>query len=330
MPVVTDEVIEGLVTVIMPAYRRAATVGPALRSVLAQTYAQIEVLVVDDGSPDETAAVAEGVAAGDDRFRLIRLPHNEGRSAARNRGIDEARGEFVTFIDSDDLYAPSRIEKMVAAARSRPDDDFFIDDVMQFAHRDHRWVLRNRTVYPSGVWRPRRPHGVWSEGYIRWSGASKPFVRRRLIDAHHLRFPLDLSQAEDWCFTLELIYSGSTRRPVRVAESLYWYRRPYEYRAEAEWLRDASVRAVELAAGRTANPDLAALAPRLIRHVSRNPDDGDPTRRFSIRSFPPERIVFTMCWVGARILDLPVRNGIRTQIEAALGPPPEGETAPGN
>ena len=116
MPVVTDEVIEGLVTVIMPVYRRAATVGPALRSVLTQTYAQIEVLVVDDGSPDETAAVAEGVAAGDDRFRLIRLPHNEGRSAARNRGMDEARGEFVTFIDSDDLYAPSRIEKMVAAA----------------------------------------------------------------------------------------------------------------------------------------------------------------------------------------------------------------------
>lgn len=315
------DVVDGLVSVVMPAYDRAATIGPAVRSVLAQTYGNLELLVVDDGSRDGTAEVVEELAAGDPRLRLIRLPANEGRSAARNRGIDEARGEFVTFIDSDDLYAPGRLERLVAAARRFPSEDFFIDDVMQFAQRDGRWILRNRTVYPSGVWRPRPPHRVWIEGYLRWSGASKPFVRRSLLDTHGMRFPSDMSQAEDQCFTIELIFSGTTRRPVRVAESLYWYRRPYEYRADAGWLLDSAVRAIELALDRTGNPDLVRLAPRLIRHFGRNPDDGDPKRRFSLRSFPRERIIFTICWLGARVVDLPVRGRIRDLVEAALGSP---------
>lgn len=312
---------DGLVTVVMPAYQRAAVIGPAVASVLGQTYQHLEVLVVDDGSTDGTAEAVEAAAGGDPRLRVIRLAANEGRSAARNAGLDEARGEFVTFIDSDDLYAPQRIERLVSAARHFPGDDVFIDDVMQFAARDGDWVLRNRTVYPTGVWRPRRPHRVWLEGYIRWSGASKLFLRRSLVDHLGVRFPLDMAQAEDRCFMLEVLYQGRTRRPVRVAEALYWYRRPYEYRQEAGWLRDAGVRATERARDTTANPDLARIAPRLIRQIERNPDDGDPKRRFSLRRFPRERLIFTACWIGARLVDVTVRGRIRAQVEAALGRP---------
>lgn len=320
------EIVDGLVSVVIPAYERAGVIAAALRSVLEQTYRHLEVLVVDDGSTDDTATVALEAAGGDPRLRVIRLERNEGRSAARNRGIDEARGEFVTFLDSDDLYAPTRIERLVAAAAKFPGDDVFIDDVMQFAHQEGRWVLRNRTVYPSGVLRPRPPHRVWLEGYIRWSGASKLFLRRSLLDHLGVRFPTDMVQAEDRCFMLEVLYSGRTRRPVRVAEPLYWYRRPYEYRADAAWLRSAALDATARAVSHTANPDLVRIAPRLVRQIERNPDDGDPRRRFSLRNVPRERLVFALCWIGARIVDLGVRAAILRRINTALGPVPDPST----
>jgi len=66
--------------------------------------------------------------------------------------------------------------------------------------------------------------------------------------------------------------------------------------------------------------DLDRIAPRLIRQIERNPDDGDPARRFSLRRFPPERVIFTACWLGARLVDAPYRGRLRAAIEAALGP----------
>src|SRR4051794_28249572 len=97
--------VAGLVSVVVPAYRREAAIGAAIRSVTTQTYRDLETVVVDDGSPDGTADVVAALAADDRRIRLLRFPENQGRSAARNAGMDAATGEFVTFLDSDDLYA---------------------------------------------------------------------------------------------------------------------------------------------------------------------------------------------------------------------------------
>ncbi len=307
----------GLVTVVLPVYDREATVASAIASVLAQTYRHLELLVVDDGSTDGSAAVVERFAAADPRVRLIRLAANEGRSAARNHALDEAIGEFVTFIDSDDLFAPERLEHLVAAARHFQGDDVFIDDNLQFAFRDGEVVLRNRSVYPSGVV-PWHRGPVWVEGYVRWSAASKLFLRRSLVEYLGIRFPVELAQAEDYVVLLEAAFGGRTRRIIRVPKSLYWYRRPYEARRDADWLLEQGLAALALAQRRASNPELDALAPRLRHMMENNPDDGDPRRRFDPRGFGRERLIFAWCFLWARVFDAPHRAEWLRGIEHAL------------
>lgn len=108
----------GLVSFVIPAFDARATIDETLRSVRAQTYPAIEILVVDDGSRDDTVRVAEAHAREDGRVRLIRQ-ENAGVAAARNRGIAEARGEYVAPVDADDLCAPERTAKQVAALERR-------------------------------------------------------------------------------------------------------------------------------------------------------------------------------------------------------------------
>lgn len=101
-----------LVSVIVPAFNAAKTIPETLRSISQQTYRAIEILVVDDGSTDETAEMARLHRQADPRLRLISKP-NGGVAAARNAGIRASRGEFVAFIDSDDLWHPTKISKQV-------------------------------------------------------------------------------------------------------------------------------------------------------------------------------------------------------------------------
>lgn len=100
------------VSIIIPAYNQSQFLGDAIRSALGQTWAELEVIVVDDGSTDETPAVCREFS--DARFRYVRQP-NRGLSAARNTGIREARGEFLSFLDSDDQFLPEKLEVLLAA-----------------------------------------------------------------------------------------------------------------------------------------------------------------------------------------------------------------------
>lgn len=105
-----------LVTVVIPAYNAAATIRRAIDSVLAQTFADYEIVVVDDGSKDTTSEIV----AQYDRVRLLRLPFNQGESGAMNLGITEATGELIAFLDADDEWLPTKLEKQVAALRGNP------------------------------------------------------------------------------------------------------------------------------------------------------------------------------------------------------------------
>ena len=122
------------VSVIMPAYNHERFVRRALDSVVAQTLADLEIVVVDDGSRDETGTLLDEFAArcASCEVTVIHQP-NEGAHAAINRGLAHARGEFVAIINSDDAYAPARLETLLAAMRERCCDfafsgTRFIDD----------------------------------------------------------------------------------------------------------------------------------------------------------------------------------------------------------
>lgn len=101
------------ISVIVPVYNVAAQIAEAVASLRAQSLADFEVLIVDDGSTDGSGDVAAAAAAGDPRFTIIRQP-NAGLSGARNRGLDTARGDYVAFLDGDDYFDPRFLEVMLA------------------------------------------------------------------------------------------------------------------------------------------------------------------------------------------------------------------------
>lgn len=108
------------VSVIMPAYNAQRTVGEAIESVLRQTFGDFELIVIDDGSTDGTADVIEGYAA-DPRIRFLKNPRNSGVSATRNYGIREAVGEWIAFLDSDDLWREDKLELQLGLLEKYPD-----------------------------------------------------------------------------------------------------------------------------------------------------------------------------------------------------------------
>jgi glycosyltransferase involved in cell wall biosynthesis len=106
-----------VVSVVVPVYNRAASIGPCLTSVQRQTFTDWECLVVDDGSDDGAELAAAVAALGDRRFRTLRRP-NGGGGAARNTGIDAAAGTFVAFLDSDDAFLPEKLAVFLQHARA--------------------------------------------------------------------------------------------------------------------------------------------------------------------------------------------------------------------
>ena len=109
------------VTVVVPTRNRSARLAAAVASIEKQTFDDIEIVVVDDGSEDDTPDVLEKIAAADARVRVIRLATPAGAPVARNRGLEEGRGKFVAFLDDDDRWLPTKLERQVAHLRSHPD-----------------------------------------------------------------------------------------------------------------------------------------------------------------------------------------------------------------
>jgi glycosyltransferase involved in cell wall biosynthesis len=106
-----------LVTVVIPNYNYARFLPAAIDSVLAQTFTDLEVLVVDDGSTDDSLEVLRSYG---DRIRWI-VQKNAGQSAARNRGLAESRGRFIALLDADDVWLPTKLERQMALFENRPD-----------------------------------------------------------------------------------------------------------------------------------------------------------------------------------------------------------------
>ena len=131
---------KGLVSVIIPTFRRAKEVRVAAESALAQTWAHLEVLVVSDGPDAETRQAIEGL---DDRLRYIELPENVGPAEARNAGVDASHGEWLTFLDDDDLMLPGKVEaEMRIADPEQPWRMVSCRTLYRRGHREDAWPAR--------------------------------------------------------------------------------------------------------------------------------------------------------------------------------------------
>ena len=204
------------VSVLIPCYNRERSLGEAVQSALAQSRPPAEVVVVDDGSTDGSAAVAERLnRPGTPPVRVIRQA-NAGAAAARNRGLAECRGEWVAFLDSDDVWAPDKLERQLAAADAAPDADLVFCDTRT---RAGSAGSSGAELMPSrfglgGVRDAGDPIGDGRFAFDRAHFAgmlercrvitSAALVRRVLPGLH---FPEHVWGSEDWAVWLNLILS---------------------------------------------------------------------------------------------------------------------------
>jgi glycosyltransferase involved in cell wall biosynthesis len=137
------------VSVIVPTYQRAAVVLEALESVLAQTLDDLEVLLVDDGSTDGTEEAVRARFGDEPRLRILRQA-NGGASSARNLGLEHARGAYVSFLDSDDLYDPEYLARQVQRLESKPGAGVVVCD----ARYEGTWPRAGTTVFGRASFRP--------------------------------------------------------------------------------------------------------------------------------------------------------------------------------
>jgi hypothetical protein len=171
-----------LVSVIVPAWNAAGTLERAARSILDDATVEVECLIVDDGSTDGTAALADRLAAADGRIVVVRSPGNEGVSAARNRALPLVRGAWVTFLDADDRLLPGGLAALVRGTRQAGVRAVIGQRVWTDGRR--RW--RSVAYDIPDIRRPGRKALVTHPGLLRYASATGKLVDRSLIEG--LRF----------------------------------------------------------------------------------------------------------------------------------------------
>ena len=132
------------ISVILPVHNRADVLARAIESVLAQTSPAFELIVVDDGSTDQSVAVAKRFA--DDRVRVIELGENRGGNAARNAGVRAARAPLIAFLDSDDAYLPGKLERVVGEFARTPALELLVDSFVKIQPSSARVVRKNPVI----------------------------------------------------------------------------------------------------------------------------------------------------------------------------------------
>lgn len=197
-----------LVSIITPVYNASRWLPETLASVRAQTFSDWEQILVDDGSTDNSREIAEEAARTDARFRLLRTPHNGGPSAARNYGLDAARGRFIAFLDADDLWLPEKLARCIEWMTTHNHGFIYHD----YRHISHDGFRMGRLVNGPPELTMRTLHTS------RGTGCLTIVIDRELVP--ELRFPqIAPHHAEDFCLWTMLLRRGHIghRLPVDLA-----------------------------------------------------------------------------------------------------------------
>jgi glycosyltransferase involved in cell wall biosynthesis len=214
------------ISVIMANYNCAPYLNDAIRSVQNQQLQNIEIIVSDDASSDQSVDIVTGLMAEDFRIRLLRNDHNRGPAAARNRAIDVAAGEWIAIMDSDDLMHPQRLA-MLKNAAIRDGADLVADNILEFFDGDLRSARRLlKGKWASGpFWmdildfaRLNNPYGAGPAlGYL------KPLIRSSIFTTEKVRYDETLTIAEDYNLVIRLLLTGKTMRVYPIP--WYYYRK---------------------------------------------------------------------------------------------------------
>ena len=216
-----------LVSVIIPAYNAEATIERTVASVTAQTYRNLEVIVVDDGSLDRTAALVAKLAERDSRIRLLRKA-NAGLAAARNTGIEHAHGDLVAPVDADDLWHPTKIEKQIAVMRRGGDKvgavycrSRSIGSVGQIYFDHPTFDFRGDVFAPLIFWNFIQSGSLLFRRTLamKFGGYDVSLATRGATTCEDLKFNLDLAERCDFDLVPEFL-TGYTLRPGSMSTNI--------------------------------------------------------------------------------------------------------------
>ncbi len=207
------------VSIIVPAYNAQNTIGRCLDSILKQTYSDFELLVMDDGSRDDTPRILDEYAASDARIRVIHKA-NSGVSDTRNQALDLASGEYIQFLDADDWITPDATRLFVRAMEDNPTCDMVIADFYRVVGKNlsqkgdiEEEHLLTREEYADEMMKSPADfyYGVlWNK-----------FFRRSIIEEYQLRMDARLDWAEDFIFNME--YVLHTDHIYALKAPVYYY-----------------------------------------------------------------------------------------------------------
>jgi glycosyltransferase involved in cell wall biosynthesis len=206
-----------LVSLVVPAYNVERYVGEALESALAQTYRPLEIVVVDDGSTDSTAAVVRRY--GDHPELVYVRQDNRGLSGARNRGVELARGEMIGLLDADDVWMPEKVERCVSLLTEHPDvgwvttDCYLLRETQRTTERYYGVFVEDS--FPVG--RSAQLAAIATRNYM----SVACIIRRDLFDRFGW-FDTSLRSSEDYDLWIRFLLGGSS--VARIEEPLGWYR----------------------------------------------------------------------------------------------------------
>lgn len=204
------------ISVILPTYNRAKVLKRAVESVLAQDFTDFEVIVVDDGSEDETAAIMQEYR--DPRVLFVPLPHHRGGNACRNQGILQARSELICFLDSDDAYLPHKLGFVADYFARHPDIDVLVDSFVKLypPEKGSRRKPRFNAVYDNSA--------IFEQAlYRRWLYKATPAIsvrRQALLEIGG--FDETLKRRQDMDLLLRLVRNYRCAATDHVLWTKYW------------------------------------------------------------------------------------------------------------
>ena len=213
---------EPKVSVIIPVYNVEKYLGPCLDSILGQTLNNIEVICVDDGSTDRSLDILREYEKRDARVKVLTQP-NTNAGAARNKGIQQAKGEYLSFLDSDDHFDPTMLEKCAA----RMDQDG--SDVLVFGAKQHNmrtgvisdmpWSLRLDRCPQKSVFTPREVKDYLFNNFQNWPW--NKLFRRSFVEQHHITYQ-EITRTNDMAFVCQALAQAG--RISVLDEYLAYYR----------------------------------------------------------------------------------------------------------
>ncbi len=201
-----------LISIIVPVYNTEKYLDKCIQSVLAQTYTNWELLLIDDGSTDSSGAICDKYAAEDSRIRVFHK-ENGGVSSARNLGLDNAKGEWITFVDADDWVEASMLKELRSEALSNNADYVYCD--LLFDHGQYSKYYRAAT-YAS-------EHPIMLKNFIKstWTVICSSLVKSEIYSKHHLRFSQDYTYCEDFLFAVKAMFYAS--KVAYIPNAYYHY-----------------------------------------------------------------------------------------------------------